>query len=183
MNHEIEIKARVGDLDKVMACLTAAGCVFDESIDQEDIIFAAEDIFSASHTPNPNVLRIRKQISSGVTKTIFTFKKNRSNELDCIEHETEITDVEELTHILKYLGYQEVIRVRKIRRKGKINDLEICCDQVVDLGNFIEVEKMSDQDGVVVQDQLWQWLESLGIDSLERVTQGYDTLLYNKLHS
>lgn len=183
MKREVEIKAQVENIEAVIRKLETLGCIVNEPLVQEDVIYSEEDIFEAQHAPNPNVLRIRTQTQAGTSKTIFTFKRNRSNELDCIEHETEIGNASELEHILSYLGYKEVIRVHKTRRKATINDLEICCDRVEGLGDFIEVEKLTDADGETVQAELWQWLEDLDLGKLERMTQGYDTLLYNKLHS
>jgi adenylate cyclase class 2 len=183
MQREIEIKAQVDNLGVAIQRLESLGCTFSAPIDQEDRIYAAEDIFSETHTPNPNVLRIRIETKNNNTRTLFTFKRNQSNELDCLERETEVGDPQVMGDILEFIGYQESIRVHKIRRKGTINGLEVCCDQVEGLGDFIEVEKMSDADGETVQAELWQWLEELNIGSLKRVTQGYDTLLYNKTHN
>ena len=82
--------------------------------------------------------------------------------------------------IINYLGYKQVIEVNKVRRKTKYKDFEICLDQVEGLGSFIEVEKMSDQDASVVQEELFEFLKQLGIREQDQVHKGYDTLLFEK---
>lgn len=183
MKREIEVKARVGNLDQLIQRLQDRGCVLGEPKIQDDTIYTQYDVFVEQRDTPPNVLRIRRQTRGDATKSIFTFKRNQANELDCIERETEITDPTALHDILNFLGYQSVVQVRKSRRSGQLGEYEVCVDQVDDLGDFIELEMISDADGEQAQSQLWRVLEELGVSPDDRVTQGYDTLLYNKLHA
>ena len=66
------------------------------------------------------------------------------------------------------------------RRKTKYKDLEICLDVVKDLGFFIEVEKMSNDDPKIVREELQKFLFSLGIPPEDEVFYGYDTLIFKK---
>jgi predicted adenylyl cyclase CyaB len=57
----------------------------------------------------------------------------------------------------------------------------ICLDEVKELGSYIEVEKISEDDNAnEVQNELFTFLESLGVNKENRETHGYDTLLYIK---
>jgi adenylate cyclase, class 2 len=124
-----------------------------------------------------NVLRIRK--AKG--KIIFTLKQAQKNELDCIEKELEITNAKEMKDILEILGYKESVHVHKTRLKATLNDMEICLDEVKDLGSFIEVEKLTDEvDGEKVQNELFDFLQTVGVKKEDRVTRGYDTLMWLK---
>jgi adenylate cyclase class 2 len=73
-----------------------------------------------------------------------------------------------------------VVEVRKIRRKGKLREYEICLDQVEQLGTFVELEKLTDDDvnAEKVREELFNELESLGLSRGAEVTQGYDTQIY-----
>jgi adenylate cyclase class 2 len=82
--------------------------------------------------------------------------------------------------IIELLDYHEVVKVDKIRTKTRYNDMEICLDEVQNLGSFIEVEKIVTGDGDVVQEELFTFLESIEIKREDRVFSGYDTLMYVK---
>jgi len=58
----------------------------------------------------------------------------------------------------------------------------ICLDEVEGLGSFIEVEKTSAEDGEAIQEELFNFLESLGVKREDRVFKGYDTLKYDSIN-
>lgn len=178
MQKEIEVKAKVDNFDAVKAKLLELGCVFSDPVRQEDEVFVN---FEGDYTElrlGTNFLRIRKENKAGKERILFTLKQPQSNELDCIEKEVEISDVEQFKGALILMGYHSAISVRKNRIKTKYNDTEICLDEVDELGSFIEVEKVTEGDGDNVQEELFNFLETLGIRREERVIHGYDTLLY-----
>lgn len=151
---EIEVKAKIADAAAVSPAvggvkkkLESLGCVFSAPIRQEDTIYTDNPGLFDVFTPHMNVLRLRKENS----KVLFTLKRPQENELDAIEHETEVGDIKEMDAILKYLGYQPIVEVKKARQKAKYRDYEICINEVDDLGPFSEVEKFSDSDPVAIQ--------------------------------
>lgn len=169
---EIEVKVQVEKLEPIIKKLEDFGCKISDPIIQDDIVYNKKDAGPESK----NVLRIRK---SG-EKIIFTLKRSVTNELDCIEKEVLINDAEPMKGIIELLGYFETVRVSKKRRKGKLGDYEICLDEVEGLGSFIEIEKISDEDGEIVQKESLDFLSSLDVDVNNRVMNGYDTLLERK---
>lgn len=169
---EIEVKAKIEGLESLIEKLEMLGCEISDPIIQNDIVFCKKEI----GPEGKNVLRIRR----AGDEITFTLKRNISNELDCIEKEVVIDDAEAMKDIVELIGYSEVVRVNKKRRKGRLGDYEICLDEVESLGFFIEVEKMSDEDGEAVQKELFDFLLSLGVDQNSRVAKGYDTLLKEK---
>jgi|SRR3989339_1421773 len=176
---EIEVKAYLKNRDEVMEKLQSLGCHFSEPIVQNDLVFVEPDFkFKPDDKKSRNFLRIRKNND----KIIFTLKRPQSNELDCIEKELMIDNVEEMKEILKLLGYIQAVKINKTRIKCKYNEYEICIDQVDDLGDFVEVEKITDQDAVLVQRELLEFLQSVGVDKDNIVMNGYDTLMYRKLN-
>lgn len=170
---EIEVKAKITDKDALIEKLTALGCSFSEPITQKDKIFIplGHDIPVENGV---NVFRIREQNG----KYILTLKQQVTNQLDCIERELNIDNPDEMIEIIKLLGFFEVSYVNKARQKSKFKDYEICLDEIDGLGSFIEVEKLSeDGDANVIQVELFNFLESLGIPKQNQVTDGYDILL------
>lgn len=173
--YEIEVKARLSNPEQTIAALKAQGCSLSEPVTQDDKVFLRQGLDYAQSRGKEIFLRLRQQKD----QTIFTLKRAKSNELDCVEKEVTVSDGEKMEQILELLGYALVMRIRKTRRKGLCDGYEVCLDEVDGLGSFIELEKMTDEPAAEVQTQMFSWLTSLGIAESDRVTQGYDTLLYN----
>lgn len=175
MSYEIEVKAKLRDLESTKSKICALGCVFSAPIIQHDFIYNQKGIKVEMRHKTP-VLRIRKQND----KTIFTVKQDRANELDCIERELTVSDGDTMQEIFKMLGYTKTVEVKKIRMKTKYKDYEICLDEVDGLGSFIEVEKISSESADKVQKELFDFLISLGVSKEDRVVQGYDSMIWEK---
>lgn len=172
---EVEVKARVLNFQELKSKLTDLGCVFSEPLIQKDKIYLHNSINFPDIKKGTVILRIRN--SNG--KYILTLKKQLENELDSIERETVIESPQETEDILKYMDFHEVVNVNKKRVKCKYNNLEICLDEVAGLGSFVEVEKLTlEEDSLKIQEELFIFLESLGINREARVFKGYDTLTY-----
>ncbi|TAL49270.1 class IV adenylate cyclase [Patescibacteria group bacterium] len=178
MRKEIEVKAKVGNLKELTQKLKALEVVLSEPIIQNDQTFVDENYGDyGKFQPDKNILRIRE--TNG--KYIFTLKQPKTNEFDSLERETEIADPIEFREALLLMGYEPVVEIHKVRRKAKYRNYEICLDEVKELGSFIEVEKITeDENAEMVQNELLAFLESLGVKKEDRVTNGYDTLIYLK---
>jgi len=171
---EIEIKARVAKPAELHKRLSALDVVLNPPKKQHDIVYSLPG--AQDNQPEANWLRIRIEND---TTNIFTLKRSVSGELDSIEHEVTFDDVDELTKIIGYLGYELFSDLTKIRRKAKYGDIEICVDELPGLGNFIEVEKLCEEDAdyASVAAELWQLFSKLGITRADEETHGYDVLM------
>ena len=80
--------------------------------------------------------------------------------------------------IVKELGFVPFSDLSKTRRTGKLNDVEVCIDSVEGLGNFMELERLADEnaDPVAITDDLWRIMAELGVSRQDEVTDGYDIL-------
>ena len=67
----------------------------------------------------------------------------------------------------------------KTRQTGKLNDVEVCIDSVEGLGDFMELERLADEnvDSAAITDDLWRIMVELGISRQDEVTDGYDILM------
>jgi adenylate cyclase class 2 len=176
MKNEIEVKAKVEDLDNIISKLEEIGCILNQPVAQDDCVYNKKGVNLKDHSHGAPVLRIREQMG----RITFTLKKNRSNELDCIEKEVDVSDKNKLEEIIELLDFEKTVEVHKKRRRGKYNDYEICLDEVEGMGSFIEVEKISDEDGEKVQNELFNFLKTLGIRDEDRVLIGYDSMMWSK---
>lgn len=179
---EVEVKVKISNLKEAKEILEEKGVVFDEETIQEDKVFLKQGISYEDlqvKANGANVLRLREQ--DGQVK--FTLKQTQSMELDCLEAETLVEDPIEMQKAIELLGFYLAVRVKKVRQKGKLNGLTFCLDEVEELGSFVEVEKLCEDniDAENVQKELYQILVDMGLEIEKQMFQGYDTLMYFKL--
>jgi len=174
---EIEIKLRVDDLEGLEKKLTANGLVISKEVTQHDVIYSnnGSRIF-ASAKEGDVIIRIRQQDGFA----ILNLKQQKSGEMDNLEYETTVEDGEAMHQILLKLGWKPEIEVKKVRKKGKIGEYEICLDKVEQLGNFVELEKMADDDAdpKKIRKELFEALQPYGLSEKDEETKGYDTQIY-----
>ena len=148
-------------------------------MEQKDTIFLKQGITYDQIRPGVVVLRVREQGE----KTFFTLKMRGPVELNKIEHELMVDNADEAEAIIKNLGFYKVMGVNKVRRKCQWRDYEICLDEVEGLGTFIEIEQKTEtEDGKATTEKISEFLQSLGINKIDHVHQGYDTLIFNKIN-
>ena len=176
---EIEIKLKVGDLDKLEKDLIDNGCIFSGPISQHDRIYLSPDGYSKSGDAKEGHIAIRIRQENG--KAILNLKKQKSNEMDNMEYETEVKSPGEVDKMLKALGWNSEVDVKKIRKMGKLEEFTVCLDQVEKLGNYLELEKMADDnaDPAKVREELFEALKPFGLSEKDEETKGYDTLIHN----
>lgn len=172
---EIEVKACAQNFDQLIEKLKELGCNLSQPLVQKDVVYLANGVEMSDIKRGNVAMRIR---NSNGTRTL-NLKKQLENELDCVEYETIIENPESTHKMLIQMGYHKVSLVEKTRRTCTYKDMNICIDVVQNLGNFIEVEKLSeDADSLKTQEELFRFLESLGLKREDRIFKGYDTLMY-----
>jgi adenylate cyclase class 2 len=175
---EIEIKAKISDVQSVVDAIAKSGGVLSDSVTHHDRVFGLLGVPGADENGQP-WLRIRTETKGDTTKHYFTLKKSITSQLDSIEHETVIDDDAELEKIIEHIGFVPYSDLIKTRRKTKLGDIEVCLDNLGPLGDFIELEKlMADEvDYEAVEKELWEVFTQLGIQSNQQVTDGYDVMM------
>ncbi len=119
----------------------------------------------------------------------LTYKGPRRDPAVKIRPELEIalrdgdTAADEMLQLLRYLGYRPVAVVRKRRRiahlKRKGYDLDICLDEIAELGRFAEVEILAPEEGLeAARAVLLETAAELGLSRVEQ--RSYLTLLLAK---
>lgn len=175
---EIEIKFKVNNSDAILSKLKEQGCVLSEPITQHDVVYAKAGETQAWENSQTGdiILRLRHQND----KTLFTLKQQKSSEGDNIEHELEISDQGTMHSILLVLGYVPHVEVKKVRRKGKVGDYEVCYDEVDRLGTYIEFEQLVDDNAnpEEVRKKLFKFAALLGLQQENEELKGYDTQIY-----
>lgn len=173
--NEIEIKVKFNDLNQVLSQFTELGCVFTEPKHQEDVIFLDAKMTEYKIEEGTIVLRTRNENG----KYSFTIKQQLGKNLSSKEYEIDISNADIMGDMIKLMGFKELVRVSKTRLKGKLGIYNLCIDNVERLGNFIEVECMTERtDYEDVQNEMLNFLNQVGIDTSQRVNIPYDTQIY-----
>lgn len=175
--YEVEVKAHLRNRDEVKSKLKALGAKFSKELHQIDRIFIPEGISFPPPLGTP-ILRVRKQDNG----YFFTLKISQSGRQDSIERELEITDGKMMIEILELLKWKETVVVDKKRIKANFKDMEIVLDDVKDLGEFIEAERIvkneNPEDRKKIQNELCDFLETIGVSKENHlVNHKYDIML------
>ncbi len=110
---------------------------------------------------------------------------NESGEWLCSkEYETEVKDVRTLEEINKQLfGMQELVRIHNTKHKYQFQDYEIVLEDVVDLGLFLEIEKLtqvSDDKILETKEEIRNFLKTLDIEFGEEQNAGKPELMLRR---
>ncbi len=175
---EIEIKLKAKSFGELEQKLKERGCVLSEPISQHDVIYSLKGSTNEFEETKEGDIIIR--IRHMKDKAELTLKKQCKFGLDSLEYETEVSNPKSTHEMLELLNWSPMVEVKKLRRKGKLGEYEICLDQVEKLGTFIELEKMTSDDAnpEEVREELFKELESLGLSRQDEETRGYDTQIY-----
>jgi adenylate cyclase class 2 len=139
MTREIEAKIKVFALAPTQTRLQALGAKFMHTVRQVDTYFM--DTHKLLHKKDCG-LRIRQQVVDNAASAMITFKGAREagKYKSRPEYETGIDNVQMTEHIFEALGYYKRLTVEKQRTLWQLDGCEVCLDEVVELGTFIEVE-------------------------------------------
>ncbi len=144
MNIEVEIRARAGDFDEIKKTLTRMGAGFSKKETQRDRIFGSDRFLDSNNMIIEGGLSARIREVDGKGKLEFkeiSREKGKGIELSCDVPNTETAD-----KMLKKLGFEEAFTIEKDRETYFYEGFTICLDKVTELGNFIEIEKMTDSE-------------------------------------
>ena len=177
---EIEIKLKVQNLDSIVSKLKEFGVVLSDPVVQKDINFIHKDNVKWFEPLIGNWVYPRLRIQTGKPLTL-TIKKPLKNEMDCREHELHIDNAEELRGMMDMLGYKEGVTVEKTRRTCTFRGYTLTLDEVVHLGNFIEIEHViADGDAEKIQNEMFKFAkEMFGLGQDAVVMKGYDILMHD----
>lgn len=131
---EIEKKYRITAEQRAMVeqALAESGCKLKAEEFEENIIYGGALLAEGG------VVRVR----TTERRTLLTFKKRIESASDIkhqIEHETEVSDPEQLKKILENLGLAPRLVYEKRRRTWDFRNVEVMLDELP-FGSFMEIE-------------------------------------------
>ena len=167
---EVEVKFRV-DFEEMRKRIEGVGASFLREEVQEDVYFSV---------PLPELLRVRR--ISNLGKAFLTYKRiadpGRNEEFD--ELEVEVSDFDTTVEILKRLGYEEDVVVRKRRLVYRLGNVTFELSEVEGLGGFLDIEIISD-DVEGAKRKIWEVAEKLGLTEKDVEPRLYQELIREKM--
>jgi len=167
---EVEIKARIKDLDSFRNKLSSIGASIISEISQEDHYF-----YPKNKKKSNFVLRVRS--TNDKHQLVYKAFTDRDGVWD--ELSTSIDKPNQAIKILLNSGFREIVFIKKKREEFKLNDLEINLDQFdepKDFGDWIEAEVITDnpKEG---KDKIKELFNQLGIKDKDFVHKGYPEII------
>lgn len=168
---EIEIKSYCDNREDVLQRIISRGGRFKERAIEHDIYFNHP---CRDFAITDEALRIRVIDK----RTILTYKGPKIGDTTKTRFEEEVLfdNLESMQTVLLRLGFTMVDEVVKKREIYCINDVDICVDEVVDVGSFVELEKLG-EDKEKIEKELFALAEELGLHRFE--TRSYLELKLN----
>lgn len=134
---EIEIKAKVPNLELIKNKLEELKAKFIKTEKQSDRIFGRDKDLDKNHYTIDG--RFSARIREKGEERLVEFKEiNRIGA--CMEFSSPLSSLKSGLNFLNKLDYKEAFSVIKVRDYYKYQGFEICLDSVEKLGSFIEIE-------------------------------------------
>lgn len=185
MDREIEVKLQItkNDYEKYLSLLLKNGSCHTKK-EQNDIYFSPIYRSFFGREINDECLRIRVMKDRNILSYKKIFFGESDDDIHLEEHESDISDLEQVIKILNCLDIEKVLTLHKIRDSFIYQGIfEISLDKVTDLGYFIEVEVKDSTLSVSAANQkLKELISSLGLSFSSRNLDGYANMLYEKLY-
>jgi adenylate cyclase class 2 len=169
---EIEIKVKVTDIGAVRSQILRIGGMLSETLTEHDTYYNAPH---RDFGVTDEALRLRQ---TGFTSTV-TYKGPKNTILGSKireEHNLVIPDPDEFHKIITSLGFIPVAVVRKRREYYRCNDFTISLDQVEGLGEYVEIELITENSTDKAAVRVDRLAKKIGVTG-ERITASYLELL------
>ena len=170
--HEVEMRFKCPDLEDFKSNLIKMGAKLSGPEIQEDFYFRPKGKENAEQKPGDFILRIRRTKD----KKFLTLKGLTEIRGAWLEHELEINNAEEAEKMLSVMGYARWLEISKTRQTTKLDDFEICIDDVKQLGPYVEVSLFA-EDTENARNKIKQFISNLGISENEFESRGYPEII------
>ena len=174
--YEVEVKV-AADLAAVADRLDELGATQTGDVVQVDTYYDAPH---REFAETDEALRVRRETRAGETEARLTYKgplveaESKTRE----EFETAVDDGETADAIFENLGFTPAATVEKDRRFYRYDGYTVTLDAVEGVGEFVEVETETDEDGVErAREGAYEVLRDLGLDPDQQIRTSYLGLL------
>lgn len=172
---EVEAKVKVENLESVKKKLLSMGAEFHPEKRQADYFFKRKGHELDPQGPGDFLLRVRVSSKNFLTIKVLTDRAGVQ-----IEHETEIGNPEAARKLLEAAGFSQFLTMTKTRIPGKLEDFELCLDDIKELGTHLEIA-LDSQDSHKAKERIVELLGKLGFHENDIIHKGYVTILQERM--
>jgi len=170
---EIEIRAKINNLDSFENKIKKLGFKFKKEKKQIDQYFGEINLYKK--IGYAFLMRVRQEED----KCFLTYKGSKLyKDGFWEEYDFEIKGYKKAKQMLKDMGLEEVLLVKKKRKEYFLNNLTICLDNVNKLGKFIEIELVGNKNSS--KKKLEDLMQKLNIKENQVIHKGYVSMLLKK---
>ena len=121
-------------------------------------------------------LRLRRELTGQSEKAILTYKGKREKHKfkKRQEIEVEVGDAVSAEKIILAVGFEKLVTVEKKRALWRLEGCRVCLDEVVLLGEFVEIEGPDEEKIKEVQKRLM-------LEELPHIVESYSKMVREKL--
>lgn len=180
---EVEVKIFINNISDLEHDLITLGFEKGELWTEKDVYFDNE---ARQITNADGALRIRscENMQDHKSQAYLTYKGPKMDDVSMTrnEFETEIFSVDNGKEILNALGYTFAFQVNKNRQYYYYQDISACIDQVLGLGDFLELEILvaKEEEKTEALERLLNIICQLGYQKDDLICSSYLSMLINK---
>lgn len=182
-NIEIEIQVKIENSERLLEFLKQ-NAAFKSEKRQVDEYFSPAHRNFLEKRPVSEWLRLREEAGKySLNYKKWHFDENGKSLDYCDEYETKIEDIETIKKILNALNFKSLTIVDKSRKIYIYGNYEIALDSVKNLGDFVEIEYISNEDNpdqtkiAQITEKMVNFLKNLGCGRITKNSVGYPFLL------
>lgn len=142
---------------------------------QSDVYYSAPN---RDFKTTDEALRIR--VSNGQAEVTYKGPKMDTETKAREEINVKIDDYQKFDNILRILSFKSIRSVDKVRRKYEFEGVNIMIDEVKDLGRFLEVEVLVEDNFDAAKQHVFSILKRTGVEKEKLTRESYLELLLKK---
>jgi len=177
MQQEIEIKIPVSEITfKELSAAFSSQEKARNSKRQLDVYLDTEQLEFTREKYPYKWLRIRYADETSTITFKHFYPEGIEKHSHCDEFQIKVNDLQQALGLFSELGYKEIARVTKTREEIVDGDITIAFDEVEELGYFIELEIINNNNSNevgLVRDKLNAFAISIGLDPKMADYRGY----------
>ena len=170
---EVEAKFAIGDSDGIRAGLGRKGVRMKRKQQEHDVYYNARH---RDFGETDEALRVRYD-DIGITLTYKGPKIRVGSAKAREEFNLVVADSGTLEDILSRLGFRRTATVSKVREFYEIGDVTVTLDDIEGLGQFIEIEILTEENREDAADRIGAIAKELGVDGPPIYTSYLEMLL------